>query len=551
MTLQEELLLGICHNPIIYIPHYDYSTIVGLVSSVCKKLAIKKKECIIYDEYNMNYQSVGEYVNICRQRIAKFGLNAEEDIEQELVHIFVVNKFVVEDRDIQIALSTFAGRYEDKMDRPQSTIVLIATDMCLPPDGISGVVKVINILPPSQDEIKQLLKKEFANKIEREEDIISLCRELQGLSLYDIRTIIREIKSLYGGISKYTISLAREQKKAMISKSGILELVEPNVQLSDIGGLEVLKEDIKTVSVLYNNLDILQHPDVKIPIPKGFLLIGMPGCGKSMIAKATANELGVPLLRMDMSKILGQYVGNSEQNMRRALEIVDSAHPCVLWIDEIEKAFAGTSNTKSDNNDLMLRLMGLFLTWMQERKSAVFIMATANDVMKPEFMRKGRFDEVYFIDFPNTIEREAIIKLTIHKYGNKIQDALKKRIDPKQLAHKLGNGHERWLSGAEIKSLLDTFVKKNFKEVLTSLTNNATKDRDINIEQIAIDISLEDKAFQDIINDYNTAALATQSTKLSKNDTEYNEIKDTSQASFIDKIYRMKELYKFKDASEK
>lgn len=120
-------------------------------------------------------------------------------------------------------------------------------------------------------------------------------------------------------------------------------------------------------------------------MPKGILILGMPGCGKSMIAKSIANAFNVSLLRLDVNRLMGQYVGQSESNLRRALQTAEAAHPCVLWIDEIEKAFAGN---EGGHNDIVIRLMGHFLTWMQERKTAVYIVATANDVMRPELMRK-------------------------------------------------------------------------------------------------------------------------------------------------------------------
>ena len=205
-----------------------------------------------------------------------------------------------------------------------------------------------------------------------------------------------------------------EEKKQIVKKSGIVEVVDANVQFSEVGGLDVIKEQLEVKREIFQNLNLAS--ECNLPLPKGILIIGMPGCGKSMIAKSVANLFDMSLLRLDINRLMGQYVGQSEANLRKALETAEAAHPCVLWIDEIEKAFAGSNNGGNNNDMLVMRLMGHFLTWMQERKTPVYIVATANDVMRPEFMRKGRFDEVYFVDFPNAAERKDIFEKKISHY---------------------------------------------------------------------------------------------------------------------------------------
>ena len=169
-----------------------------------------------------------------------------------------------------------------------------------------------------------------------------------------------------------------------------------------------------------------------VDTPKGVLLVGMPGCGKSLAAKASARLFNVPLLRLDIGRLLGKYVGESEHNMRVALKTAESISPCILWIDEIEKAFAGI-NQDGGASDITKRLFGQFLTWLQEKENTVFVVATANDItaFPPEFLRKGRFDEVFFIDFPNEEEREKIFKIHLEKRG-KLND----KINLKELAEK-------------------------------------------------------------------------------------------------------------------
>ncbi|UTI53643.1 SUMF1/EgtB/PvdO family nonheme iron enzyme [Fusobacterium polymorphum] len=219
-----------------------------------------------------------------------------------------------------------------------------------------------------------------------------------------------------------------KEKGQIIKKSSILEIIDFKEKIEDIGGLEGLKEWLKSKAQVFRRLD--EAKKFGVDTPKGVLLVGMPGCGKSLAAKASARLFNVPLLRLDIGRLLGKYVGESEHNMRVALKTAESISPCILWIDEIEKAFAGI-NQDGGASDITKRLFGQFLTWLQEKENTVFVVATANDVtvFPPEFFRKGRFDEIFFIDFPNEEEREKIFKIHLEKRG-KLND----KIDIKKLA---------------------------------------------------------------------------------------------------------------------
>jgi SpoVK/Ycf46/Vps4 family AAA+-type ATPase len=184
--------------------------------------------------------------------------------------------------------------------------------------------------------------------------------------------------------------------------------------IDDIGGLENLKAWLERKKKVFTNLD--QAIKAGVDVPKGILIVGMPGCGKSMTAKATATLFDLPLVRLDVGRLLGKYVGESEENMRKALKLAEAISPCVLWIDEIEKAFSGVGSS-SGSSDVTTRLFGQFLTWMQEKENTVFIVATANDISKlpPEFLRKGRFDELFYVDFPTADERRKILEIHLRK----------------------------------------------------------------------------------------------------------------------------------------
>ena len=268
----------------------------------------------------------------------------------------------------------------------------------------------------------------------------------------------------------------------------------------------------------------------------------MPGCGKSMIAKSIAEKFGVSLLRLDVNRLMGQYVGQSERNLRRALETAEAAHPCVLWIDEIEKAFAGSSG-HGENDMLVMRLMGHFLTWMQERKTAVYIVATANDIMRPEFMRKGRFDEVYFVDFPTLEERIDILKKKIQRYDKEdsIFDFSEIKLDGNYSKQTLGEISKMMVandpksggfSGSEIECVVNMVIESKFIEYINSIESGK------NISSIKISTS----DFKDKISIIKDAAMCNQKgKKLERGDFEKTN---------IERIRDVQSVYKFRNASK-
>ena len=185
------------------------------------------------------------------------------------------------------------------------------------------------------------------------------------------------------------------------------EIIE--VKKETVGGLVSLRNYLDTNKAIFNNPALAEKYGVS-PLPAGVMIVGMPGCGKSLTAKYVARQFNVPLLRLDVGKLLGKYVGESEDNLRRAISIAEASAPCVLWIDEIEKAFAGIGS--SGGGEVTTRMFGYFLTWMQEKKSCIYVVATANDIsnLPPEFLRRGRFDEIFQVGFPNKTERAEIFR---------------------------------------------------------------------------------------------------------------------------------------------
>jgi SpoVK/Ycf46/Vps4 family AAA+-type ATPase len=229
--------------------------------------------------------------------------------------------------------------------------------------------------------------------------------------------------------------------------------------IDDIGGLENLKEWLVRKAKVYKNMN--KAKTYGVDMPKGVLIAGVPGCGKSLSAKAAANLFEVPLLRLDMGRLMGKYVGESEGNLRNAIALAEAIAPCVLWIDELEKAFAGIGGG-GGGADVTTRLFGNFLTWMQEKDSPTFVVATANDITKlpPELLRKGRFDEIFYVGLPNDDEREKIFKIHIEK--RRPQDL--KNIDITELVKR-----SKGFSGADIEGVVKDAIESAFADDKSSI----------------------------------------------------------------------------------
>jgi AAA+ superfamily predicted ATPase len=213
--------------------------------------------------------------------------------------------------------------------------------------------------------------------------------------------------------------IAREKARTL-KKNGLVEIVETTTSLDQVGGLENLKRWLTRRAGAFSE----SAKSYGLPAPKGLLIVGIPGTGKSLTAKATASAFGLPLLRLDMGRVFGGIVGQSEANLRSVIQTAEAIAPCVLWIDEIEKGFSGSKSSGSTDGGTSSRVFGSFLSWMQEKEKPVFVVATANDVSKlpPEFLRKGRFDEMFFVDLPDTDERAQIWDIVIGRHGRKPDD---------------------------------------------------------------------------------------------------------------------------------
>ena len=246
-----------------------------------------------------------------------------------------------------------------------------------------------------------------------EEDVDALARAAQGLTMAEAELAFAKALVVDSRLDRSDVAQIIEEKKQIIRKTGILSFEEPGA-MDDVGGLENLK------AWLSRRQDILTERArrYKIPEPKGVMLTGVPGCGKSLCAKAMASFWSIPLLRLDMGAVFSGLVGSSEANIRKAIRCAEAMAPCVLMIDEIEKGLAGSSGGGGDGGT-STRVFGTLLSWMSDKTSPVFVVATANefDRLPPEMLRKGRFDEIFFVDFPHEGERRNIFQIHIKKRG--------------------------------------------------------------------------------------------------------------------------------------
>ena len=453
-------------------------------------------------------------------------------------------KSLKENESFLSLLQTFASRYEAGAYEYDTTIIIVSPERVETlPLSIRKFVTVLEIAPPVTDEIRELIKTMIGEKNydnpRQKRAVEDMVRTLQGLQMYEVKQTLRTVLKLNNNrISDKAVKLALKEKKRIVKKSGIIEVVDTDISFDDVGGLQKLRQDLEVKSAIYNNLGDAEK--YHIPIPKGILVIGMPGCGKSMIAQAAANKFGVSLLRLDVSRLMGKYVGESEANLRLALATAEAAHPCVLWIDEIEKAFAGGNGKSGDNDMLVMRMMGHFLTWMQERKTPVYIVATANDVMRPEFMRKGRFDEVYFVDFPSENERAQILEVKIKKYKRDMNNQLfdfSEIGDCRDVVKEM-KGEYGGFSGSEIECVLNMVVETRFQDYLREKAKAA------NENFIPSQVKVTKGDFKKAIDTIKSSVMANQKSK-KKEEEDYLREKTS-----IERIKDMQSTYNFVNASK-
>nr|YP_010536795.1 hypothetical protein NDE27_pgp125 [Helicotheca tamesis]UYC30582.1 hypothetical protein [Helicotheca tamesis] len=293
------------------------------------------------------------------------------------------------------------------------TIIIIASELEIPKE-LQDLITVLQFDLPIESEITQELDRLINSlKIKVDPNLFeSLTRACQGLSLERIRRVLSKIIVTHKTINEGSISILLNEKKQIISQTEILEYWSVNEKISSIGGVNNLKEWLKKRKTSFG----IQALNYGLPTPRGLLLVGIQGTGKSLTAKAIATEWQLPLLKLDVGKLFGGIVGESESRLRQMINVAETLSPCILWIDEIDKAFSNNDN-KGDSGTSN-RVLATFISWLSEKTKPVFVVATANnvDALPLEIIRKGRFDEIFFLDLPKKEEREQIFKIHLQEF---------------------------------------------------------------------------------------------------------------------------------------
>ncbi len=350
---------------------------------------------------------------------------------------------------------------ELKTSKFRKNVIFLASELLIP-ESMQKEVTIVDMPLPTMEEIKAKLDKMVAqnNQIDvsdlNDEAKEKLCKAALGLTLQEAENAFALAMVNDGKIDGKDLSIILSEKMQVIKKTGILEFINTDINISDIGGLENLKNWLNK----RNNSWSESAKKYCLPAPKGVLITGVPGCGKSLTAKAMSAVWQLPLLKLDFGKIFSGIVGSSEENMRKAIKTAEAVAPSILWVDEIEKSLSGL-NSNGDSGTSS-RIFGTFLTWMQEKTAPVFVIATANNIssLPAELLRKGRFDEIFFVDLPTHKERKEIFKLHLAK-RLKDKDVSSKLEINEDLYEKLAAQTEGFV-GAEIEQIVISALYEAF-----------------------------------------------------------------------------------------
>lgn len=340
------------------------------------------------------------------------------------------------------------------------TLVLISPVAKIPVEIEKEITYMRFALPDLQDLDDMLTKiikevnEKTSLKIQLEETTKEkLLHAALGLTLSEAENVFAKAIVNDNKLGLGDIPVILEEKEQIIRKSGILEYYPAQASFADIGGLELLKDWLSKRQVAFGQ----KAKEFGLPAPRGVLLIGVQGCGKSLCCKAVSGLWNLPLLRLDVGKLFSRFVGSSEENMHRAIQQAEAIAPAVLWIDEIEKSLAGSQSSAFLDSGTTARVFGTFITWLQEKTAPVFVIATANDIeqLPPELLRKGRLDEIFFVDLPSMVERKQIFEIHLRKRNRNPADF---DLDMLLKASEGFSGAE--IEQAIISALFDVFAKK-------------------------------------------------------------------------------------------
>jgi len=445
--------------PILYLVTSEEARVLALVGDIAKK----RQKKVFEWSYSTGIVPSGTSIQSQKTRNApsKDPLNALDqviDLVEPAIFVFKDfhpflsrNNFAIIRRLKEIALH---------LKNSYKTILLVSPLLEIPAE-LEKEITVLNFPLPTKEDLGQQLDLivqdvQELKQVQIELDPVGRERLLQaalGLTMSEAENVFAKIIVKDGRLSGDDVAEVFAEKQQIIRKSGLLEYYETQETFANVGGMPILKDWLTKRAIAFTT----EAHSFGLPSPKGILMLGVQGCGKSLCAKAVASQWRLPLLRFDMGRMFGSLVGSSEENVRRAIAVAESVAPTILWVDEIDKAFAGSRGSGATDGGTTARVFGTFLTWLSEKTAPVFVVATANDIseLPPELLRKGRLDEIFFVDLPSPEERRDIFRIHLAKRG---RDADSFDLDVLVDASKDFSGAE--IEQAVISALFEAFYKK-------------------------------------------------------------------------------------------
>ena len=436
------------YYPVLYLTSYEYDRTKQKIEGIVNILRSENKNLRLYNWNCVDGLRLIEGVTPSPVR----NKDGEEIVEPEETLKYILNDresskdiFVLEDFNNYIEEENvkFYIRSIAEKARHTNTHAIVLSAVYKLPIELEKYVTVLNIPLPDRGDMEKTLgvverQCKINLTVEMRNRMVDAALGMTSMEA-DLAFCLAAVKDDLGPNAPYTVSSEKEQ---IIKKSGILDYFPKNESLKDVGGMDILKDWLFKRQKAYEK----KARDFGLQEPKGLLLLGVPGCGKSLTAKSIASYWNMPLLRLDLGKVYQGLVGSSEDNIRKAIATAEAVAPCVLWIDEIEKGLNGVQSSGSTDGGVTSRIFSTILTWMQEKTSPVFVVATANNInlLPPELLRKGRFDEIFFVDLPNQKERENIFSIHLKKKGQ----------DPSQYPMEMLGKKTEGFNGAEIEECI-------------------------------------------------------------------------------------------------
>jgi len=461
MTFNDELNLFLkARYPIIYINTIEEDRVEYVIRKNVKmnlKRSIYSWDFVDGYTNNPNNQGFGK-------RNPLQALELIEKLNSETPAIFLLkdfNRFLSD-----LAISRKLRNLSRILKLQPKTIIIIGSELNIPRE-LKDLITILQFQLPTEGEITKELKRLLNSlKISLEPKLFeNVIRSCQGLSLERIRRVLSKIIATHKTIDENSINILLSEKKQIISQTEILEYYSVDEVVNNLGGLKNLKEWLEKRQTAFSS----QAINYGLPTPRGLLLIGIQGTGKSLTAKVIANAWQLPLVKLDVGKLFGGIVGESESRLRQMISVTETISPCILWIDEIDKAF-NKSESKGDSGTSN-RVLGSFVSWLSEKTKPVFVVATANNIdsLPLEIIRKGRFDEIFFLDLPQRFEREEIFQIHLQQF----RPTSWKNFNCIELAQVTES-----FSGAEIRQSIIEAMHQAFyekREFTTDDINNAIK----------------------------------------------------------------------------